>query len=278
MARQLGTVSFAVLLMLCSVAAAVQKGSEQPGEKAAVAAGADSKEVLIGGDANKRYFLVMPEGEKPAGGYKLLVVLPGGDGSADFQGFVKNIAAKGLPPGYIVAQAVAPKWSDAENRVVWPIAKLPDAKAKFTSEEFVEAIIADVKSKNAVNEKCVFTLGWSSGGPPCYSSALKEGSPVRGSFVAMSVFKPEQLPRLRMGRARRSTSCTRRRTSSRCRFRSRRGTSSRLRERRRSWPRTRVGTGGRGTCSETSGPAWTGWSLRRRSERVNVRPDSTAHA
>jgi len=186
--------------MLCSVAAAVQKGSEQPGEKAAVAAGADSKEVLIGGDANKRYFLVMPEGEKPAGGYKLLVVLPGGDGSADFQGFVKNIAAKGLPPGYIVAQAVAPKWSDAENRVVWPIAKLPDAKAKFTSEEFVEAIIADVKSKNAVNEKCVFTLGWSSGGPPCYSSALKEGSPVRGSFVAMSVFKPEQLPRLENGK------------------------------------------------------------------------------
>jgi predicted esterase len=201
MARQrVGAVSFAVLLLLCSAAAAVHRPDQPAGKGPAAAAGAGVQDLLIGGDTNKRYFLIGPETAAQASGYKLLVVLPGGDGSENFQEFVKNIAAKGLPPGYIVAQAVAPKWSDAENRIVWPIAKLPDAKANFTTEELVEAIIADVKGKHAIDPKCVFTLGWSSGGPPCYAVALKEGSPVTGSFVAMSVFKPEVLPPLENGK------------------------------------------------------------------------------
>jgi predicted esterase len=139
----------------------------------------------------------MPSGTAPAGGYKLLIVLPGGDGSEEFRPFVSNMAKQALPPGYIVAQAVAPAWSKSEDRVVWPTEKLKGTPApKFTTEQFVEEIIADVKAKHAIDAKFVYMLGWSSGGPPCYSMALKQGSPVTGAFVAMSVFKPETLPAL----------------------------------------------------------------------------------
>ena len=39
----------------------------------------------------------------PAEGYRLLVILPGGDGSTDFRPFVQRIAKHGLPPGYLIA-------------------------------------------------------------------------------------------------------------------------------------------------------------------------------
>jgi predicted esterase len=152
-------------------------------------------DLRIGDDENKRYFLIGPaaDGEKPEAGYHLLVVLPGGDGGADFHPFVKNIHANALPEGYILAQVVAPKWSDDENRVVWPTKKLRDKKMKFPTEDFVEAIIKDVQGRHAIDPKHVYLLGWSSGGPPCYAASLEKDTPVRGVLVAMSVFKPEQL-------------------------------------------------------------------------------------
>ncbi len=191
--RELRALPLAVVLLLTSACIACYqpagKSGKGGGEKAAAAPVPDQ---TIKGDANKRYFLIKPSGAAPAAGYKLLVVLPGGDGSADFNGFVTNIQ-KQAAPGYIVAQAVAPVWSKSEDRIVWPTAKLPDPKMKFSTEEFIEAIVADVKSKEKVDEKHVFLLGWSSGGPACYAEALKAGSPVTGVFAAMSVFHPEQL-------------------------------------------------------------------------------------
>src|SRR5262249_33466306 len=41
----------------------------------------------------------------------------------------------------------------------------------------------------------VFTLSWSSSGPAAYPISLTNPK-VRGSFVAMSVYKPDQLPKL----------------------------------------------------------------------------------
>src|SRR5262249_24557697 len=58
------------------------------------------------GDANKRYFLIGPRknAKPPAQGYGLLVILPGGDGSADFHPFVKRIYKYALPDRYLAAQ------------------------------------------------------------------------------------------------------------------------------------------------------------------------------
>src|SRR5687767_162906 len=111
------------------------------------AAGADdvadvpSQDLRAGGDEHKRYFLIGPRpgAEAPAAGHGLVVVLPGGPGSADFHPFVKRIFKYALPEGYLAAQPVAVKWAD-DQAIVWPTegtrAHVPGMK--FTTEEFVE--------------------------------------------------------------------------------------------------------------------------------------------
>ncbi len=53
-----------------------------------------------------QYFLIAAAGEleTPDNGYKLLIVLPGGDGSADFLPFVKRIYKHALDDEYLVLQ------------------------------------------------------------------------------------------------------------------------------------------------------------------------------
>ena len=151
-------------------------------------------------DPNKRYFLIGPYPNTPAPkeGYRLLLILPGGDGSADFHPFCKRIYKFALDNQYIVAQLVAPKWSDDQfEKVVWPTKGLPWSEAKFTTEEFIEAVIADVRKRHPLDSRYIFALGWSSGGLPVYAAALQEKTSLRGAFVAMSVFKPNQLPSLK---------------------------------------------------------------------------------
>lgn len=162
----------------------------------AVEAGFPVDDVRIGGDEKKRYFLVGPKREAPERGHALLVVLPGGDGSAEFRPFVANILRSSLPEGFIVAQAVAPVWTDDEDRIVWPTALLADPGMAFPTEAFIAEIVVDVKARHAVDPARVYALGWSSGGPPVYTATLMEGSPLAGAFVAMSVFKPDMLPPL----------------------------------------------------------------------------------
>jgi predicted esterase len=106
------------------------------------------------------------------------------------------VALKALPPGYIVAQAVAPKWTENQNRVIWPTAKLPDEKMAFPTEQFVREIIADVKSKKTINGGRVYLMGWSGGGPPAYTCLAIPDMPVTGGLVAMSVFQPNVMPAL----------------------------------------------------------------------------------
>jgi predicted esterase len=155
-----------------------------------------SKTIRLNKDPNKRYFLIGPAraAKEPRDGYKLLLVLPGGDGSAEFHPFVKRIWKNALPDGYVVAQPIAPKWTDDENRVVWPTKGLKDEKAKFTTEEFVLSVIKDVSKRHKIDKKHVYALGWSSGGPPVYATAMMEASPLTGAFVAMSVYHPQTLP------------------------------------------------------------------------------------
>jgi predicted esterase len=163
---------------------------------------APSQRLTVEGNSRQRYFLVgpRPETEAPAAGYGLLVVLPGGDGSAEFHPFVRRIFQKVLLDGFLLAQPVAPKWS-ANQPVTWPTARLKVPGMKFTTEEFVTAVIADVARRHKLDPKRVYVLGWSSGGPAAYAVTL--GDPkVAGAFVAMSVFKPEQLPPLAKAKGR----------------------------------------------------------------------------
>lgn len=155
-----------------------------------------SQDLKIGDDPNRRYILFGPDAHstQPASGWGLVVVLPGGDGSDEFRSFVSNIAAKGVPDGLIVAQAVAPRWRDDADRIVWPTTRLPDDAMAFPTESFINAIITDVSSRLTIDPSRIYALGWSSGGPPVYTAAFEPDSPLRGAVVAMSVFKPELLP------------------------------------------------------------------------------------
>ena len=157
-----------------------------------------AQDVRIGGDETKRYFLIGAKAPRPpAAGYGLLIVLPGGDGSADFQPFVRRIHKNALNGGWLIAEAVAPRWDERQfQQVVWPTAASRYPAARFTTEEFIRDIIADVRRRGNIDPRRVILLGWSSGGPECYATVLRKDSAVTGAFIAMSVFRPEELPPL----------------------------------------------------------------------------------
>lgn len=151
----------------------------------------------VGKNDRQHYFLIDPKSEKtPEAGHALLIVLPGGDGSADFHPFIKRIVKHAAPNDYVVAQPIAVKWA-ADQQIVWPTEQLKAEGQKFSTEEFVEAVIKDASTRQKIDPKRVFTMGWSSSGPALYALALREKSPVVGSYIAMSVYKPNLLPPLK---------------------------------------------------------------------------------
>jgi predicted esterase len=155
-----------------------------------------SQDLRAGKDDNKRFFLLGPrkDAREPRRGFGLVVVLPGGTGGADFLPFVKDLFKDVIPDGYLVAQPVAVKWTDKQF-IVWPSKERPAAKMKFTTEQFVAAVIKEVKAKHKIDPRKVFTLSWSSSGPAAYAISMTDRTVV-GSFIAMSVFKPKELPAL----------------------------------------------------------------------------------
>ncbi len=171
-------------------------GAQSAQEDAEDVADIRSQDLRAGGDAKKRYFLIgPPTGVKaPAKGFALVVILPGGDGGADFHPFVKRIYKNALKEDYLVAQPVAVKWTD-KQQIVWPTEKNRAKDMKFSTEEFVAAVIQDVGKKHQLDPQRAFTLSWSSSGPAAYAISLTNEK-VTGSFIAMSVFKPDLLPPL----------------------------------------------------------------------------------
>jgi predicted esterase len=146
----------------------------------------------------KSYFLIGPKkgAAAPKDGYGLLVVMPGGDGGRGFHPFVKRIYEHALGDDWVAAQPIAVRWTE-EQVIVWPTKGSPVKGMKFTTEELVEDAIADVRSRLEIDPERVFVLAWSSSGPAAYAISLSKNTPVTGSFVAMSVFKPRQLGSLR---------------------------------------------------------------------------------
>jgi predicted esterase len=155
-----------------------------------------SQDLRAGKDENKRYFLIEPDkgATAPEKAYGLLVVLPGGDGGEAFHPFVKRIYKNAVPQGYLLAQPVAVKWT-RNQQIVWPTGKNRVAGMKFSTEEFVDAVIQDVGGRHKLDPARTFTLTWSSSGPAAYAVSLTSKQ-VAGSFIAMSVFKPDLLPPL----------------------------------------------------------------------------------
>ncbi|MHC4395836.1 MAG: alpha/beta hydrolase [Planctomycetota bacterium] len=153
-----------------------------------------SKSLFAQGDKNKRYFLIGADEQikEPKDGFGLVIVLPGGDGGPGFNPFVKRIYKNALSKKYLVAQLVSVKWTSKQN-IVWPTEKVKVDKQKFSTEEFVEAVVKDIKTKYKLNEQHIFTLSWSSGGPAAYAISLQKEKSVTGSYIVMSVFKPNSL-------------------------------------------------------------------------------------
>src|SRR4051812_44764859 len=108
-------------------------------------------DLRIAGNDQQRYFLVGAKAaeSEPKDGRPLLLILPGGDGSAEFNPFVKRIWKNGLPEGFLVAQLVAVP-SENKNQIVWPTAKDKEPKQKFTTEDFIKAVVADVKARHKI--------------------------------------------------------------------------------------------------------------------------------
>lgn len=159
-------------------------------------------DVLVDDDPQQRYLLhgLVEGAEAPRDGWRLLVVMPGGDGSADFAPFVGRIREHALGEEWLVAQPVAPKWG--ECGIVWPTKRLPCPGMEFACEELFEAVVDDVAERCELDPRYLFTLSWSSSGPLAYTLALDKKSRVTGSLIAMSVFKPDLLPSLKPAKGR----------------------------------------------------------------------------
>lgn len=74
------------------------------------------------------------------------------------------------------------------------------AQEEADTEDFILAAIKAVGEEHKLDPWRIFTFSWSSGGwAAWHASFLKE---IRGSFIAMAVFYPEQLPPLAQARGR----------------------------------------------------------------------------
>jgi predicted esterase len=154
-------------------------------------------DVRIDDDEMKRYFLIGNAGAATSlpQGRRLLVVLPGGNGSAAFSPFIRRIYKNVLNDHWLVAEMVAPLW-DRKQQVVWPTAARPYPPARFTTEELFDGVVEDVQARGPVDRDRVYILAWSSGGPAAYAIALREEPVVTGAFIAMSVFSAREAARV----------------------------------------------------------------------------------
>jgi predicted esterase len=183
MLNTLGRLAFCLIVVAsCSVA-----GAQDEGVRAAKRSLGPKLDYFLIGSTEKL--------KTPKDGYKLLIVMPGGDGSADFQPFIKNIYENALNPDYLVIQLVAPKWNEKQT-ITWPTTRDKVTGKKLPVEVFIARAVEDVKKRTRIDPRHVYTLSWSSGGPAAYAASLHKTTPITGSFVAMSVFFPAQLPSL----------------------------------------------------------------------------------
>ena len=157
----------------------------------------ESQDLRVGGNDKQRYFLIEAK-NAPAGGWSGAGGCPPRRRRQRRTSVLSSNGSRStaLPDGYLVAQPVAVQWTKKQP-ITWPTAG--DRQAiegmKFTTEEFVAAVIQDMAARHKLDPQKIYTLSWSSGGPAAYAISLSSKQVV-GSLVAMSVFKPRGLPNL----------------------------------------------------------------------------------
>ena len=140
-----------------------------------------SLDLRVDKDPFKRVFLIgLDEEQKaPRGGYGVIVVLPGSHGGPSFASFVHRIHKYAVPKGFLTLQLVAPEWKQGQhNSLTWVTERHGLKQAEFTTEVFVTEALAEVARRTKINKKKVYSLSWSSGGPPAYSLSLQKKSPL----------------------------------------------------------------------------------------------------
>jgi RNA polymerase sigma factor (sigma-70 family) len=156
------------------------------------------EERKAGGDAHKRYYLLAPQAPARGKPRPLLIVLPGGPGQGgEVLPFLKTLFAE-AGGDYLFAVLSAPEWAPGQaDRIVWPKERDALPEANFTTEAFVKAVYDELVKEGRADPRRAFLFGWSSGGPPVYSTALADkGPPLAGYYVLASVFNPRWLPPL----------------------------------------------------------------------------------
>jgi len=172
---------------------------------------------LIGDDPQHAYWLLcpayispttaqngpVPPPRKPTFG--LIVGLAEGTGNGeDLTDFWQEAIQKSLKDGYFVALPIAPKWS-AKQPAAWLTQQnIGQVKgARFTTEEFLEDIVKDVKSRYPIDPGRLFLHGIGEGGLAAYACSLNATTPFRGFYILSSPFKTAQLPPLTAAKGRR---------------------------------------------------------------------------
>jgi hypothetical protein len=147
-------------------------------------------EVRLPALAQSRYFRIdpVPGTATPKGGFGLLLVLPGGPGTADFLPWVENGVASQLPADFVTVMLTAPKWT-ADQAIVWPTTNSQVVGMQYSTEDYVRAVVADVRKAHVIDPARTALLGWSSSGPAVYELLLGETPPCSRAYIAMSVFR-----------------------------------------------------------------------------------------
>ncbi|CAN5160176.1 hypothetical protein BH23VER1_BH23VER1_03360 [soil metagenome] len=149
----------------------------------------------IDSHAQLRYRVFSPKAAAPSEGYRLIVFLPGGDGSDAFTPWCQSLYQHAVPDGFLAVQLIAPVWHENHARTAtWPTRLTPVDGMEEPVEEFFESVVTAVGEAHSVREGEVYTFSWSSGGVPAYLIAAEGRGGVRGSLVAMAVFRPRWLP------------------------------------------------------------------------------------
>ena len=151
-----------------------------------------------GGDAHKRYFIIGPSVKATAAGQPLglLVFLPGGEKSGEDWLDTGKGWARQLPSDqYIFAFPVSVRWNEKQTNP-WPTAKTPEKGMKFSTEEFLEAVVAEIMKNQKIDSKRVFLFAYQQSATAGYAAGLRPQSPFTAISIGCGGLKSKDLPAL----------------------------------------------------------------------------------
>lgn len=147
-------------------------------------------------DPKQRYFYFPPRSDVgvPEAGRALVVVLPGGGGGVSLRRQYGGVYLNAMPVDFVMAQLVSVQWQP-EQQIVWPTERIRDVEIGFTTSDFIDAVIDDVRQRVRVDPQRIYLMGVSSSGGAVYTAAVTNPD-VSGAVVIASVFRANHLPDL----------------------------------------------------------------------------------